>query len=87
VRATTSRIAASPRPAPAPCSPKGDYRALSWAVGKLQTDADRERVIDGLSLSDAGVGSARDSNRVVKKLKRRGRSAAIASLQFLLDKY
>ena len=52
-----------------------DYRALSnagvWAVGKLQTDADRDRVIDGLSLSDAGVGSARDLNRVVKKLKHR----------------
>jgi hypothetical protein len=52
-----------------------DYRALSnagvWAVGKLQTDADRERVIDGLSLSDAGVGSPRDLNRVIKKLRHR----------------
>lgn len=52
-----------------------DYRALSnagvWAVGKLQTDADRDRVIDGLSLSDAGTGSAKDLHRVVKKLKHR----------------
>jgi hypothetical protein len=52
-----------------------DYRALSnagvWAVGKLQTDADRDRVIDGLSLSDARTGSARDLHRVVKKLKHR----------------
>jgi hypothetical protein len=35
-----------------------DYRALSnaglWCVGRLQTDADRERVLDGLCGSDAG---------------------------------
>jgi hypothetical protein len=35
-----------------------DYRALSnaglWCIGRLQTDADRERVIDGLASSDAG---------------------------------
>jgi len=33
-----------------------DYRALSnaglWCLGRLQTDADRERVIDGLALED-----------------------------------
>jgi len=32
-----------------------DYRALSnagvWALGRLQTDADRERVVDGLNLA------------------------------------
>jgi hypothetical protein len=36
-----------------------DYKALSnagiWFVGRLQTDADRERVVDGLSGSDAGT--------------------------------
>jgi hypothetical protein len=52
-----------------------DYRALSnagvWAIGKLQTDADRARVIDGLALSDAGAGSPKDLNRIVKKLSHR----------------
>jgi hypothetical protein len=52
-----------------------DYRALSnagvWAVGKLQTDADRDRVIDGLSLGEAVVGSPKDLHRVVKKLRHR----------------
>ena len=36
-----------------------DYRALSnaglWCIGRLQTDADRERVVEGLS--GAGVGA------------------------------
>jgi len=35
-----------------------DYRALSnaglWCVGRLQTDADRERVLEGLAQSDGG---------------------------------
>jgi hypothetical protein len=35
-----------------------DYRALSnaglWCIGRLQTDADRNRVVDGLSSSSAG---------------------------------
>jgi hypothetical protein len=46
-------------------------RADILRVGKLQTDADRDRVIDGLSLSDAGTGSARYLNQLVKKLKHR----------------
>ncbi len=37
-----------------------DYKALSnagvWFVGRLQTDADRERVVEGLVGSDAGAG-------------------------------
>ncbi|WP_437683903.1 ATP-binding protein [Sorangium sp. So ce131] len=37
-----------------------DYKALSnagaWFVGRLQTDADRERVVEGLSGSDGGAG-------------------------------
>ena len=39
-----------------------DYRALSnaglWCVGRLQTDADRERVVDGLA-GAGGRGQAR----------------------------
>ncbi|HTJ80084.1 MAG TPA: helicase HerA-like domain-containing protein, partial [Polyangiaceae bacterium] len=37
-----------------------DYKALSnagaWFVGRLQTDADRERVVDGLVGADGGMG-------------------------------
>jgi hypothetical protein len=37
-----------------------DYKALSnagaWFVGRLQTDADRERVVEGLAGTDAGAG-------------------------------
>lgn len=37
-----------------------DYKALSnagaWFVGRLQTDADRERVVEGLEGSDGGLG-------------------------------
>src|SRR5262249_3102179 len=37
-----------------------DYKALSnaglWFVGRLQTDADRERVVEGLAGSDGGAG-------------------------------
>lgn len=37
-----------------------DYKALSnagvWLVGRLQTDADRERAVEGLAGSDAGAG-------------------------------
>lgn len=37
-----------------------DYKALSnagaWFVGRLQTDADRERVVDGLATSEGGAG-------------------------------
>ena len=44
-----------------------DYRALSnagtWAIGRLQTDADRERVVDGLSGS---AGSGRGANRALE---------------------
>ena len=47
-----------------------DYRALgnagTWCVGRLQTDADRARVLDGLSASDAPL--ARNLSRTVQKL-------------------
>ncbi len=55
-----------------------DYRALSnaglWFVGRLQTDADRERVIDGLANADGGLGDGHSKsalNGVVKRLARR----------------
>src|ERR1700712_4730462 len=49
-----------------------DYRALSnaglWCVGRLQTDADRARVIDGLSL--AGGQGAESAAGLANTLKR-----------------
>ncbi|MFO0556744.1 MAG: helicase HerA-like domain-containing protein [Polyangiales bacterium] len=56
-----------------------DYRALSnaglWCIGRLQTDADRERVVDGLSDSDASAtanGASREElNETIKRLGKR----------------
>jgi hypothetical protein len=53
-----------------------DYRALSnaglWCVGRLQTDADRARVIDGLSLAGGqGAQSASGLGNVLKRLSPR----------------
>jgi len=51
-----------------------DYRALSnaglWCIGRLQTDADRERVVDGLSTSGV-VGDARILGKLVQRLRER----------------
>jgi hypothetical protein len=49
-----------------------DYRALSnaglWCLGRLQTDADRERVIEGLS-DEAGKGlGSQDLGAMLKRL-------------------
>src|SRR5882757_9697757 len=49
-----------------------DYRALShaglWCLGRLQTDADRARVLDGLT-NEAGQGqSAEELANVLKRL-------------------
>ena len=48
-----------------------DYRALSnagvWFVGRLQTDADRERVVEGLVGSDGGAGM--DAGELAEKVK------------------
>ncbi len=42
-----------------------DYKALSnagiWTVGRLQTDADRERVVEGLTGADGGLGGLEPS--------------------------
>jgi hypothetical protein len=52
-----------------------DYRALSnaglWCIGRLQTDADRARVIEGLSIAGAGGGSPKELNGMIKKLSKR----------------
>lgn len=52
-----------------------DYRALSnaglWCIGRLQTDADRARVIEGLSVAGAGASSPKELNGVIKKLSKR----------------
>ena len=53
-----------------------DYRALSnaglWCIGRLQTDADRARVIDGLSLNTAGsAASSKQLHQVVKQISKR----------------
>lgn len=54
-----------------------DYRALSnaglWCIGRLLTDADRERVVDGLSNADGGVGDGASKKTVHEVLKRLGR--------------
>jgi DNA helicase HerA-like ATPase len=53
-----------------------DYRALSnaglWCVGRLQTDADRNRVIEGLA-QNAGTGaeSVASLEQLIKSLKNR----------------
>lgn len=48
-----------------------DYRALSnagyWCIGRLQTDADRARVVDGLQASGA-FESARELGKLVQRL-------------------
>ena len=53
-----------------------DYRALSnaglWFIGRLQTDADRERVLDGLAGSqDVKELSAKELERIVQRLSNR----------------
>ena len=70
-----------------------DYRALGnagiWCVGRLQTDADCVRVVDGLASSDA---ASRDSSKalasVVKRLAPRWfvmRDAHAGAVPFLLQ--
>jgi DNA helicase HerA-like ATPase len=55
-----------------------DYRALSnaglWCIGRLQTDADRARVIEGLSSNDRE--SDARLNETVRRIAPRGSSCA-----------
>jgi hypothetical protein len=50
-----------------------DYKALSnagvWFVGRLQTDADRERVVDGLIGSEVNAGDALDAGELAAIIK------------------
>jgi len=69
-----------------------DYRALSnaglWFLGRLQTDADRERVIDGLQQADAGSAGAADLDGVVQRLSARWfvvRNAHVSSDPLLMQ--
>ena len=52
-----------------------DYRTLSnagfWAVGRLQTDADRERVVDSLANANEHGGTAEDLSRIIRRLGQR----------------
>jgi hypothetical protein len=52
-----------------------DYRALSnagyWCIGRLQTDADRARVLEALSQTDAAGGTTADLAELTKRLKPR----------------
>ena len=52
-----------------------DYRALSnaglWCIGRLQTDADRARIMDGLALSSSETGFGFDLDRTLQRLKPR----------------
>ena len=49
-----------------------DYRALSnagfWAVGRLQADADRERVVDSLESANEAGSSAAEIDNVIRRL-------------------
>jgi hypothetical protein len=69
-----------------------DYRALSnaglWCIGRLQTDADRERVLDGLSASLGPGDSTRELDRTVSRLANRWfvvRNAHVPSAPILLQ--
>jgi hypothetical protein len=52
-----------------------DYRALSnaglWMLGRLQTDADRDRVLDGISNADSGPSDAKQLGETLKRLSQR----------------
>jgi hypothetical protein len=49
-----------------------DYRALSnagtWWLGRVQTDADRKRVIEGLAGRDGSDDDRADLHRIVRRL-------------------
>jgi hypothetical protein len=52
-----------------------DYRALSnagfWAVGRLQTDADRERVVDSLTNANEAGSTAAELSALIRRLGQR----------------
>jgi helicase HerA-like protein len=52
-----------------------DYRTLSnagfWAVGRLQTDADRERVVDSLANANEPGSSEAELSKLIRRLEQR----------------
>jgi hypothetical protein len=52
-----------------------DYRALGnaglWCIGKLQTDADRERLVEGLASGENDGGTSRELGALIKRLAQR----------------
>jgi Bacterial protein of unknown function (DUF853) len=71
-----------------------DYRALSnaglWCVGRLQTDADRERVVEGLSHAAGEGPSAKELSHTLKRLAPRWfllRDAHADGLRLLRPRY
>jgi hypothetical protein len=52
-----------------------DYRTLSnagfWAVGRLQTDADRERVVDSLANANEPGNSPAELSTLIRRLGKR----------------
>jgi len=49
-----------------------DYRALGnaglWCVGKLQTDADRERIVEGLASAEVDAGTSKEMGARISRL-------------------
>jgi hypothetical protein len=69
-----------------------DYRALSnaglWCIGRLQTDADRERVLDGLAVAQATDGKEVELGTTLQRLAPRWfvvRNAHVTSLPVLMQ--
>ena len=69
-----------------------DYRALSnaglWCIGRLQTDADRERVLDGLAVAQAMDGEQLNLGTTLQRLAPRWfvvRNAHATSLPILMQ--
>jgi hypothetical protein len=54
-----------------------DYKGLSntgtWFIGRLQTERDKERLLEGLSSASAGAGSSLDASRIDDLLSRLGK--------------
>ncbi|HXK60767.1 MAG TPA: ATP-binding protein [Acidobacteriota bacterium] len=54
-----------------------DYKGLSntgtWFIGRLQTERDKDRLLEGLTSATAGTGSSLDSSRISDLLSRLGK--------------
>lgn len=56
-------------------APSLDYRTLSnaglWAIGRLQTDADRERVVDSLTNENEPGSTSAELSNLIRRLGQR----------------